>query len=461
VQAKRGLSFLTPKFMIGAGVGAGLFTFVILLVGLGVISKEKIATPQRADRPAPFDLKKVPEVAVTNHFGAKPNPSVEKQNLVQLINTIRTENARDPQKHDAFVLANMQRRPELRGFPFGMGASCRIDKNQGERFESSVQAVRNGLERDMQSTSRDANDAHSPFWTAYQAGTGQQGLDTNHGIAALTQILGPERVTMRLELVKKLGTSSRIEASTAIARAAVFDQDNDVRVAAIKELKNRPQDHASTINDMLMHGMRYPMASAAQHAAVAMLALKREEMLPLLVAFLGEPAPGDPVEKKVDGNAVCEMREVVRINHHRNCLLCHPPASQNVGDSSEVPGLIPIPGNSFPTSPREAYGSMRSQGEPAVRADTTYLRQDFSVMLPVENADPWPEMQRFDFLVRTRVLDAKEAKVQRDRVAARPAGYLSPNHRETLEVLKGLTGRNDVEPTQAAWEQVLTARQGE
>src|SRR4051794_9055560 len=76
VQAKRGLSFLTPKFMIGAGVGAGLFTFVILLVGLGVISKEKIATPQRADRPAPFDLKKVPEVAVTNHFGAKPNPSV-------------------------------------------------------------------------------------------------------------------------------------------------------------------------------------------------------------------------------------------------------------------------------------------------------------------------------------------------------------------------------------------------
>ena len=30
------------------------------------------------------------------------------------------------------------------------------------------------------------------------------------------------------------------------------------------------------------------------------------------------------------------------------------------------------------------------------------VRQDFSLKLPVADADPWPEMQRYDFLVRTR-----------------------------------------------------------
>ena len=90
-----------------------------------------------------------------------------------------------------------------------------------------------------------------------------------------------------------------------------------------------------------------------------------------------------------------------------------------------------------------------------VRADTTYLRQDFSVMMPVENAAPWPEMQRFDFLVRTRVVEGKELAGLQERVQARPADFLSVNHKAAIEVLKELTGQRDVAPNQAAWRKAV------
>ena len=37
-----------------------------------------------------------------------------------------------------------------------------------------------------------------------------------------------------------------------------------------------------------------------------------------------------------------------------------------------------------------------------VRADVTYLKQDFSVQLPVANPGQWPAEQRYDFVVRER-----------------------------------------------------------
>ena len=49
-------------------------------------------------------------------------------------------------------------------------------------------------------------------------------------------------------------------------------------------------------------------------------------------------------------------------------------------------------------------------------------------MQPVGDAHPWPEMQRFDFLVRTRVLSEKEVAT----FPAPKAGVLSPYQRATL-----------------------------
>jgi hypothetical protein len=158
----------------------------------------------------------------------------------------------------------------------------------------------------------------------------------------------------------------------------------------------------------------------------------------------------------VDDVAVHVVREVVRINHHRNCLLCHAPV--DTGEPSEVPAIMPYPNCPFPVTTQEYYGNHIVQTEPSVRADTTYLRQDFSMMLAVANAAPWPEKQRFDFLVRTRVVAGNDLAVLQANVAARPANYLSENQKAALAVLRELTGQ-DAEPNPAAWRRVLGQNQ--
>jgi hypothetical protein len=50
-----------------------------------------------------------------------------------------------------------------------------------------------------------------------------------------------------------------------------------------------------------------------------------------------------------------------------------------------------------------------------VRADVTYLKQDFSARQPVANHGAWPEVQRFDFLVRVRRATENEVYMARLR----------------------------------------------
>src|SRR5262249_12147115 len=96
------------------------------------------------------------------------------------------------------------------------------------------------------------------------------------------------------------------------------------------------------------------------------------------------------------------VREVVRVNHLRNCMLCH--AAQTVTSGEEfrhqVPGLIPPPDEKVqPFS--IVYYDPNGKGS-FIRADVTYLVQDFSVNLRVENPGKWPAEQRYDFFVRVR-----------------------------------------------------------
>ena len=84
----------------------------------------------------------------------------------------------------------------------------------------------------------------------------------------------------------------------------------------------------------------------------------------------------------------------------------------------EVSGTVPPPGHELPSASPESKGGYGSSSrELQIRADVTYLRQDFSLVQLVPNADPWPEMQRFDFLVRTRVVNAEEANLIRAALA--------------------------------------------
>jgi hypothetical protein len=108
---------------------------------------------------------------------------------------------------------------------------------------------------------------------------------------------------------------------------------------------------------------------------------------------------------------------------------------------------VPRPDQPLPL-PSDGYNN--SIPEVLVRLDLTYLRQDFSLLQPVADANPWPEMQRFDFLVRNRVLTDEEVKV----FPAPKAGVLSPYQRYALAALRELTGR-DTTPTPEAWRKLL------
>ena len=115
---------------------------------------------------------------------------------------------------------------------------------------------------------------------------------------------------------------------------------------------------------------------------------------------------------------------------------------------------VPIPGQPLPT-PFQGYGS--SSPDLMVRIDVTYLRQDFSAMLPVSVENPWPESQRFDFLVRERQLSCEEADDYRAQLSLKEPGVLSPYHKAAVSALRDLTGK-DAAPTAEAWRKLLAIK---
>jgi hypothetical protein len=186
----------------------------------------------------------------------------------------------------------------------------------------------------------------------------------------------------------------------------------------------------------------------AERASDALVQLERKDLAPQLVAFLDEPDARAPIDGEMKGQKTSLVRELVRVNHHRNCLLCHAPVKLEGPSGGFVTANVPIPGQPLPT-PSQGY--QNSMPDILVRIDVTYLRQDFSMMQPVAGAHPWPEEQRFDFLVRTRYLTDQETKSYREVFQDRKA---NPYRDAALTALRRLTGR-DAEPTAAAWRKEL------
>ena|ERR1700677_2614215 len=118
---------------------------------------------------------------------------------------------------------------------------------------------------------------------------------------------------------------------------------------------------------------------------------------------------------------------------------------------------VPVPKQALPAPDARVSYYGRAREELLVRIDVTYLRQDFSTRLSVANAEPWPSMQRFDFLVRTREVTEAEAKEVRELLKQRSAGAPSPYHQAALFALRELTGL-DAEPSAAAWRKLLARK---
>jgi hypothetical protein len=119
---------------------------------------------------------------------------------------------------------------------------------------------------------------------------------------------------------------------------------------------------------------------------------------------------------------------------------------------------VPVPGQRIPEQYyQESLGVF-------VRADITYLKQDFSVMHPVKDHGDWPYMQRFDYLVRTRELTPAEAEVTRRQLpslavaghANAPEERSYPQREAVLYALRKLTNY-DGSRYAPRWEEALRA----
>jgi hypothetical protein len=216
-------------------------------------------------------------------------------------------------------------------------------------------------------------------------------------VPALEQILQTAELDRRLLLVELLAGSKSRAATAALARRALYDLSAKVRAEAILALQKRPVDR---FRQLLLNGLRHPWPPVADHAAEALVALRDRAALPALLALLTALPPD------VAGPAA--VREVVRIQHTTNCLLCH---AATLRDSDPVAMVVPGQLTSEAVGlggwgGGYGLGGMGAAIKPAgppplfVRADVTYLRQDFSALLA--------EDERFDFVVRTRRVSASE-----------------------------------------------------
>jgi hypothetical protein len=272
--------------------------------------------------------------------------------------------------------------------------------------------------------------------TEFQTWCDQHRLERLKGtVPTLTQMLQIEDEPTRLLLVRELTRIHNAASTVELTMRALADLSPAVRRAALAGLEHRD---SSDYLPMLLRALRYPWPPLADHAAVALRTLKPQEAVAPLVHLLDLPSPSKPVFNTTTGQYT--VREMVRLNHLRNCLLCHAPSANKF--DGLVRGLVPTPGQRLP---RLYYDG---QSGDFVRADITFLHQDFSVNLPEINAAPWPKEQRFDFVTRLRTMTPNEVVL----LPAVSANY--PQRDAVLYALRGLTGK-DGGDSSAIWRELL------
>lgn len=339
-------------------------------------------------------------------------------------------------KSPSSILTLRAERADLKGLPMIGAADCQAPEETAKKRQAISQELRGVLATSSRNLSITGPHGRPFELDPYLAKKDDWFQDD--GLSTVVQMTQAEAPAVRSTLVKRLAATASKKASTNLARLALFDFSPEVRVQAVKALQAKPRRY---YRQVLLDGFRYPWAPVAAHAAEALVALDDLEATFRLATLLDEPDPREPVQNR-DKKWV--VREVVRVNHLRNCLLCHAPST---AVSDPLRGIVPTPGQPLP---RVYYSSQKGE---FVRADVTYLRQDFSVMQRVAKPNRWPEWQRFDYLVRTRELTADEVAAHRKK--PRPSRFVPYPQRDAVRfALRELTGVDAGEES-ADWREVL------
>lgn len=290
------------------------------------------------------------------------------------------------------VTAWIEKRPDLAGLPWRLDDSCELDKNESRLL---MTASRSAIGFRARAASKGIHSESIKSQSAIMAANLIQ--DTS----AIVQILQAQPPLIRTRMVKLLSLKEDEESIQAIADRALFDTSEEVRDLALHELKLH---RTEKVRERLVNGFDHAWEPVAVNAANALVELNDELSLDDLRKKLNMPDPHAPYQDE-EGN--WKVRELVRVNHLRNCLMCHAP----VVDPKASPFMAAVPEPKRPL-PRIYYDS---GSRTRVRPDITYIIQDFSASHMVNDANPWPLEQRFDYFVRNRTIDSSEALNRRKK----------------------------------------------
>jgi len=298
-------------------------------------------------------------------------------------------------------------RPDLKGLPLLLGSECLLDRDQSRVLAHVSRAVREviALREQKKATRLPVHDLLCELLIDTQRGTSEPELL----VRPFEHLYQVESEKVRASLVATFGLIEGKEAIQALARRAIFDPSHSVRKEALFWISGK----LHSTRTILLSALRHPWAPAAEHAAEALVALKDTEAIPYLREILAEP---DPTAPFFDTDSKWKRKELVRINHLRNCLLCHPSSGES---KDPLRTVVPTPGQPLPDSYLDSMPQRNSRRRllnadsfaavKFVRADVVYFRQDFSATHRVKNPNKWPEIQRFDYLIQTRELSDAEA----------------------------------------------------
>jgi hypothetical protein len=372
--------------------------------------------------------------------GAAPKPTEPKHALLEEavkqadLKGLPLREAKDCQKKKESALVMQAVSRYFRRIDGASARRMRQDVSRSQAIMEDGELVRT-LDKDLlkriRETSKEAR--------ALAKETKWDGKISSEELAVIVQMLQVKGPTVRMQVLKMLDDCKEAPASILLAQRALFDLESDVREAAVAALKKRPR---SQYRQVLLDGLRHPWPPVAAHAAEAIAELGDIGAAPQLAERLDQP---DPCAPTPDAKGHWVVRELVGVNHLRNCLLCHAPSHQE-----SDPGRSPIPNPSEPLPVVYYEGKLKGD---VVRTDITYLRQDFSAMQYVENPDKWPNLQRIDYIVRTRELTAAEVtRYLNAKAASNLADYLQRS--SVLYALRELTGE-DAGSSSAEWRRLL------
>lgn len=404
--------------------------------------KDLLPAAPKAGRPPVYtgdDLRRVPEI----QFEAPPEGELTADQWdKRKAFTVAAALHLNGRAEDGFLKALVKERDDLRGLPFVMGDRCRTKGTRAGAFKEA------GAEAHPLSSGKLG--AH--LLRARQAADSKLKAEAvlKAHLDVVRQVAAPAADKEGKAAVEFLVGVHRREATAELARLAVYSLDGATRKAALEALAVRRESDSTAV---LVAALRHPWPQVARNAALAIVKLERKDLLPHLVGLLDEKDPRGPREVEESGKKVTVAHELVRINHHRNCMLCHAPAERGKVPAEALLAEIPLP-TGQPNGVTGAYGAPPPQSNLLVRIDVTYLRQDFSVMQDVDDRSAFGPSQRFDFVVRRRVLTEAEAKELRKRLEERGPGVLSPYQKAAVTALREMTGR-DLEAKAEVWGKFL------